>query len=127
LPHLAATNARYSRALVAPGIDPCARSKGNFMKLFASLFVAFALFATTASAAAPAEPVKLPAKPGDVTFNHKSHAALKCTTCHKDEKGGAIEGFGKTVNKEKAHAACQECHKKEAKGPQKCGDCHKKA
>jgi cytochrome c553 len=98
------------------------------MKLFASLVVAVALaFATTASAAAPAGPVKLPAKSGDVTFNHKTHAALKCTACHKDDKGGAIEGFGKTVNKEKAHAACQDCHKKEAKGPQKCGDCHKKA
>jgi hypothetical protein len=103
-------------------------TKGDFMKLFASLFVALALtVATTASAAAPAGPVKLPAKPGDVTFNHKTHAALKCTSCHKDEAGGAIEGFGKTVNKDKAHATCNECHKKEAKGPQKCGDCHKKA
>jgi hypothetical protein len=98
------------------------------MKLFASLFVAFALaFATTASAQAPAAGIKLPAKPGEVTFNHKTHAAQKCTACHKDEKGGAIEGFGKTVNKDKAHAACVDCHKKEAKGPQKCGDCHKKA
>ncbi len=52
---------------------------------------------------------------------------LKCTTCHKDDKGGAIEGFNKTVNKDTAHAKCQECHKKEGKGPQKCADCHKKA
>ncbi len=99
------------------------------MKLFASLFVALALaFGTTAAAAEPpAAPLTLPAKPGAVTFSHKTHAALKCTQCHKDEKGGAIEGFGKTMNKDKAHAACHECHKKEAKGPQKCGDCHKKA
>ncbi len=92
--------------------------------LVAALAIAFA---TVASAAAPAGPITLPAKPGAVTFNHKTHASVKCTGCHKDEKGGAIEGFGKTVNKDKAHAVCQECHKKEAKGPQKCADCHKKA
>ena len=94
----------------------------------ASLVVAVAFaFASNAFAAAPAAPITLPAKPGAVTFQHKTHAALKCTLCHADEKGGAIDGFGKTVNKDKAHAACQECHKKEAKGPQKCADCHKKA
>jgi hypothetical protein len=99
------------------------------MKLFASLFAAVAIaFAGTASAAdAPAAPISLPAKPGAVTFNHKTHAALKCTDCHKDEKGGKIDGFGATANKDKAHAACQGCHKKEAKGPQKCAECHKKA
>jgi len=94
----------------------------------ASLVVAVAFaFASNAFAAAPAAPITLPAKPGAVTFQHKTHAALKCTQCHADEKGGAIDGFGKTVNKDKAHAACQDCHKKEAKGPQKCAECHKKA
>ena len=99
------------------------------MKTLASLVVAFALaFATTAAAAdAPAAAIPLPAKPGNVTFNHKTHATVKCTQCHADDKGGAIEGFGKTVNKDKAHAKCQDCHKKDAKGPQKCADCHKKA
>ncbi len=93
-----------------------------------SLVVAIALaFATSAFAAAPDKALVLPAKPGAVTFQHKTHASLKCTQCHADDKGGAIEGFGKTVNKDKAHAKCQECHKKEAKGPQKCADCHKKA
>jgi hypothetical protein len=101
------------------------------MKLLGSLFVALALaFAAPAAFAqeAPAKAMKLPAKPGSVTFDHKSkgHADLKCTQCHADEKGGAIEGFGKTVNKDKAHAKCHECHKKQAKGPQKCADCHKK-
>ena len=97
-------------------------------KTLAALFVAVAVaFASNAIAAAPAEGIKLPAKPGAVTFNHKTHAALKCTQCHADEKGGKIEGFGASVNKDKAHAACQDCHKKEAKGPQKCADCHKKA
>ncbi len=92
-----------------------------------SLSVAAVLFASSALAAAPAGAIKLPAKPGAVTFNHETHKALKCTQCHADEKGGAIEGLGKTMNKDKAHAVCHECHKKEAKGPQKCADCHKKA
>ena len=97
------------------------------MKTLAAFAVAFALaFATSASAAAPDKAIVLPAKPGAVTFNHKTHAALKCTQCHKDDKGGPIEGFGATMNKDKAHAACHECHKKEGKGPQKCADCHKK-
>jgi hypothetical protein len=97
-------------------------------KTLAALVAAFALvFATNAVAAAPDKPVVLPAKPGAVTFNHSKHAQLKCTQCHESDKGGDIEGFGKTVNKDKAHAKCQECHKKEAKGPQKCADCHKKA
>ena len=95
---------------------------------FAALFAAFALaFASAAVAAdAPAAPIKLPAKPGSVTFNHKTHAAQKCTVCHASDEGGAIEGMGKTVNKDKAHAKCHECHKKEKKGPQKCAECHKK-
>jgi hypothetical protein len=97
-------------------------------KTFAALFAAVALsFASSASAAAPTGPVVLPAKPGNVTFNHKTHAALKCTQCHASDEGGAIEGFNKTVSKDKAHAKCHECHKKEGKGPQKCADCHKKA
>ena len=98
-------------------------------KTFAALFAAVALaFASNALAVdAPAKPITLPAKPGAVTFDHAKHKDLKCTQCHADEKGGDIDGFGKTVNKDKAHAKCHECHKKEAKGPQKCADCHKKA
>jgi hypothetical protein len=97
-------------------------------KTFAALFAAVALsFASTALAAAPTGPITLPAKPGNVTFSHEKHASQKCTACHKTDAGGDIEGIGKDMNKDKAHATCQECHKKEAKGPQKCGDCHKKA
>ncbi len=97
-------------------------------KTFAALFAAVALaVASNAVAAAPTGPITLPAKPGNVTFQHSKHASVKCTTCHATEAGGAIEGFNKTVNKDKAHATCQECHKKEGKGPQKCADCHKKA
>jgi class III cytochrome C family protein len=98
------------------------------MKKLATLFAAaFVAFATTALANAPTAPITLAAKTGAVTFKHESHKALKCTQCHADEKGGKIEGLGASMNKDKAHAACHECHKKEAKGPQKCGDCHKKA
>ncbi|HEX9050116.1 MAG TPA: cytochrome c3 family protein [Anaeromyxobacter sp.] len=98
-------------------------------KTFASLFAAVALaFASNALAAEPpAKPITLPAKPGAVTFEHAKHAGVKCTVCHATEQGGEIEGFGKTVNKDKAHGKCHECHKKEGKGPQKCADCHKKA
>lgn len=100
-------------------------------KTFAALFAAVALsFAPAAFAAAPSGPVVLPAKPGNVTFNHSKHISqpgVKCTNCHATMAGGDIEGFGKTVNKDTAHKLCWSCHKKEGKGPQKCGDCHKKA
>ena len=99
-------------------------------KTFAALFAAVALsFASSALAAAPEKPITLPAKPGTVTFDHQKHLkqGLKCTQCHATEKGGDIEGINKTINKDKAHALCQTCHKKEGKGPQKCADCHKKA
>jgi hypothetical protein len=97
-------------------------------KTFAALFVAFAVaVASSAIAAAVPGPITLPAKPGAVTFDHAKHAALKCTQCHADEKGGDIKGIGADMNKDEAHKACVDCHKKEAKGPQKCADCHKKA
>jgi predicted CXXCH cytochrome family protein len=94
------------------------------MKLIAKILAAAVLATGIAVAAeAPAAPIKLEAKNGAVTFQHKTHATLKCTTCHATDAGGKIEGFGK----DKAHALCVECHKKEAKGPQKCAECHKKA
>ena len=98
-------------------------------KTIAALFAALALATVASAATPPAGPITLPAKPGNVTFDHAKHikAGAKCTDCHKDANGGAIEGFNKTVNKDKAHETCWKCHKKEGKGPQKCGDCHKKA
>ena len=99
----------------------------TFAALFAAVAVAFAGVAVAATP--PAGPITLPAKPGNVTFDHSKHLkqGMKCTTCHATEEGGAIPGFNKTVNKDTAHGKCHECHKKEGKGPQKCADCHKKA
>jgi predicted CXXCH cytochrome family protein len=95
------------------------------MKLLLSTIVCAVLLAAgiAVAADAPAAPITLPAKNGNVTLAHKTHAAQKCEACHADAKGGKIEGF----TKEKAHALCVECHKKEAKGPSKCAECHKKA
>jgi predicted CXXCH cytochrome family protein len=93
------------------------------MKKLATFVAAAFIAAAAAAADAPAAPATLPAKNGNVTFNHKSHAAQKCEGCHATPAGGKIEG----MNKDKAHALCVECHKKEAKGPAKCADCHKKA
>ncbi|HSM93124.1 MAG TPA: cytochrome c3 family protein [Anaeromyxobacteraceae bacterium] len=93
------------------------------MKALLSMAAAAILFvATAAVAAAPAKPVVLPAKSGAVTFNHAKHPGVKCEQCHADAKGGKIAG----LDKEKGHAMCHECHKKEGKGPQKCAECHKK-
>ena len=45
----------------------------------------------------------------------------KCTVCHATEAGGKIEG----LDQKKAHALCQDCHKKDAakKAPVKCDGC----
>jgi cytochrome c553 len=70
-----------------------------------------------------ADVITLPAKNGNVTFDHKKHQdALKdCKVCH--EKGpGKIEGFGKDW----AHKTCKGCHADKNAGPTKCGECHKK-
>jgi hypothetical protein len=93
-------------------------------KYFAALFVAAAVLVTGTAMAAnpPAEPVTLTAKPGNVTFDHKMHAAQKCETCHVGKPaGGKIE-----FTKDTAHALCMDCHKKQAKGPVKCAECHKR-
>jgi hypothetical protein len=92
------------------------------MKVLLSMAVAAMLLVGSAMAAAPAKPTVLQAKSGAVTYDHGKHKALKCETCHADAKGGKIAG----LDKDKGHAMCQECHKKEGKGPQKCADCHKK-
>jgi len=87
------------------------------------LAVAFVAVASTALAAPPPAEVVLPAKEGNVTFNHKAHQSQGCKNCHGD-KVGKIE-----LNKEKAHTLCINCHKEKAKGPadeKNCAGCHKK-
>lgn len=74
-----------------------------------------------------------------VEFNHKAHAetrAKACKDCHHKNEAGKEEKCsnchkakteGKVVElKEAFHTTCRDCHKKMAKGPSKCDDCHKK-
>lgn len=85
--------------------------------------VAAVLFAVAVQAAnAPTAPKVLEAKQGNVTFKHSTHASAKCDLCHKGTPGK----IGK-MEKDAAHKMCQECHKAEKKGPQKCAECHVKA
>ena len=87
------------------------------------LIAAVALTMFCAATAMAADVMTLPAKNGNVTFNHKAHQEkLKdCKICH--EKGpGKIEGFGKDI----AHKTCKACHEEKKAGPTKCGECHKK-
>ena len=92
--------------------------------LSAMLAVAFVAVASTALAAPPPTEVVLPAKPGNVTFNHKAHQGQGCKKCHGEGTPSKIE-----LTKDTAHKLCTECHKEKAKGPTdtaKCGSCHKK-
>jgi cytochrome c553 len=70
-----------------------------------------------------ADVMTLPAKNGNVTFNHKAHQEKvgDCKKCH-EKAPGKIEGFGKDL----AHKTCKGCHEEGKKGPTKCGECHKK-
>jgi DnaJ-class molecular chaperone len=85
--------------------------------------VAAVLFAVAVQAAnAPTAPKVLPAKQGDVTFKHTTHKAVACEKCHGP---GEPKAIGK-MEKDKAHALCQTCHKENKKGPTKCVECHAK-
>lgn len=87
--------------------------------LVAAMLVAFA--SATAFAAGP-DSVTLTAKNGNVTFNHKAHAAAgDCKACHGDAAPGKL-----TLGKDKGHALCKGCHETKKAGPTKCGECHKK-
>jgi predicted CXXCH cytochrome family protein len=87
------------------------------------LAVLAVLFAVTVSAVdAPTEPKVLQAKQGNVTFKHDTHKTVACEKCHGP---GEAKAIGK-MEKEKAHALCQACHKESKKGPTKCAECHKK-
>ena len=92
--------------------------------LSALVAVAFVAVASTAFAAAPPTEVVIPAKQGNVTFNHKAHQSQGCKNCHGEGKPGKIE-----LSKDKAHKLCIDCHKEKGKGPadeKACTACHKK-
>lgn len=109
----------------------------KFIAVFAGLLAAgaFALAAT-----APTAPIKLTAKNGDVTFNHKTHADAKCADCHHadaDKPAACTTCHGKDPKAPKVFDAfhkgehsCKPCHEKAIaagkKAPKACGDCHKK-
>ncbi|AMV71451.1 cytochrome c3 family protein [Desulfuromonas carbonis] len=85
--------------------------------LVATLLVLFAV-----APALAVDSVVLPAKNGDVTFNHKAHSeTMECKVCHGEGTPAKIE-----LTKDSAHALCKDCHKTKGAGPTKCGDCHKK-
>ena len=88
-----------------------------------TIIAAVALTLFTASLAMAADTITLPAKNGNITFNHKMHQEMlkDCKICH-EKAPGKIEGFGKDF----AHKTCKGCHTDKAAGPTKCADCHKK-
>ena len=90
------------------------------MKKMVTVLALTLAFAVNAMAA---DVISLPAKNGNVSFNHKQHQeiAKDCKKCH--EKGpGKIEGFGKDA----AHKLCKDCHVQKEAGPTTCSGCHKK-
>ena len=93
--------------------------------LSAMLMVVFA--ASVAMAADAPDSVTMNAKNGNVTFNHKAHAAAgDCKSCH----GEATTPAKVELDKAAAHKLCIDCHKAQnaqgKKAPVKCLDCHKK-
>jgi opacity protein-like surface antigen len=87
------------------------------------IIAAVALTLICAVAAMAADVITLPAKNGNITFEHKKHQdRLKdCKLCH-EKAPGKIEGLGKDW----AHKTCKGCHEEKKAGPTKCGECHKK-
>ncbi|BDG10482.1 cytochrome c3 family protein [Anaeromyxobacter paludicola] len=88
-----------------------------------TLFAAALLAGATAALAAPPTTVTLPAKNGNVTFDHKAHQTQGCKKCHE----GAPKKL--ELTKETAHKLCWSCHAEQQKGPteKNCTQCHKKA
>jgi hypothetical protein len=84
---------------------------------------------------------KAQAKKGPVTFPHEQHGkAFECKVCHHIEtadvepescfnchgKDPAIPDPSVSSSKENPfHILCRGCHQEQAKGPTKCGECHK--
>ena len=89
-------------------------------------------------------PAGFPATQSEVKFSHKGHAKTDCKVCHHkgeasqkcasagchdstDPKDKTSEkSFYKAYHDMKSEKSCMGCHKKEAKGPTKCPECHPK-
>ena len=87
------------------------------------IIAAAAVTLLTAGMALAADSITLPAKNGNVSFDHKKHQELlkDCKGCHAKAPGKIEE-----LNKEWAHKTCKGCHEEKKAGPTKCGECHKK-
>ena len=113
--------------------------------IMVAIVVALAFVATMAVAADAPKQItidKVAAKKSGVTFNHETHAAdIDCLKCHhkaasKDaiDKGcfdchGSDAAANDPTSSKKDnpfHITCKGCHKEQAKGPTKCGECHPK-
>ena len=89
-------------------------------------------------------PAGFTATQSPVKFSHKGHAKVDCKVCH--HKGEATQkcssagchdstdpkdktsdkSFYRAFHDMKSEKSCMGCHKKEAKGPTKCPECHPK-
>lgn len=70
----------------------------------------------------PLRPVIYQATNGQVTFDHKKHAAKSpCGSCHLTKPIAKI-----AIDKDKAHQMCKGCHQQTGVGPTSCTGCHKK-
>lgn len=91
------------------------------MRKLSTAIAAAALLVSAASAARTPETITFEARPGNVVFPHRLHAARGCKACHE-----AAPAKFKAFDKDKAHALCKGCHDQVAKGPRKCDGCHKR-
>ena len=91
------------------------------MKKVMSAMIMVVFAASAAMAAAAPDSVTMEAKNGNVTFNHKAHAAGDCKSCHGEGTPAKVD-----LDKAAAHKLCIDCHKAKSAGPTKCGECHKK-
>ncbi|MCF6179365.1 MAG: hypothetical protein L3J63_08260 [Geopsychrobacter sp.] len=104
------------------------------MKKLLILLVAIAMVSATAMAVVAQDKgpavIKIPAKMGEVTFQHANHQGriADCTVCHHQGPGTACRschGVKPEAPKAKKafHTRCKGCHKKQ-NGPTKCKQCH---
>lgn len=102
---------------------------------FPILIVVGATFLTIGVLWAVQDPLVLENKYGKVEFSHGKHSSLKCQECHHTLKEGEespkpcgdCHNAEATIKRKSAfHTTCTGCHKKLAKGPRKCRECHQK-